>query len=136
MQTVFCPAGVATPPGFFLKEFQSYWPEHYLKYNSELRLWEVWKDLDVIEPDDHGKLKKMKVPVCRAVFESLDQRALDNLRYRRWVGLHYMYSSAAYLRWLKQEELETKAKKRQRNHAMIAEGLTWMRRMETTRTFS
>ena len=133
---VFCPAGVASPPRFFLETFRSYWPEHYLVYNVEIHCWEIWKDLDVIEPDEHGRLRKTQVPIIRGVFESLDQRALDNLRYRRWVGLHFMHNSAAYLRWLKQEEIEAKARRRQRNIEMMAEGFQWARRLETTRTFS
>lgn len=133
---VFCPAGVAAPPRFFLREFRSFWPEHYLVYNVEIHLWEIWKDLDVVEPDEHGCMRKTQVPVCRAVFDSLDQRALDNLHQRRRVGLSHMNSPQAYLRWLKQGEMEAKAKIRQRNIEMMAEGLTKMHRMETTRTFS
>jgi hypothetical protein len=130
------PAGVAMPPYFFLEEFRSTWPEHYIVRNAELRIWEVWKDLVVLEPDEHGRLEKRTVPICRAVFDVLDQRAIDNLRHRRWVGLNYMHSQKAYLGWLRKEELEAKAKKRQRNIEMMAEGLIKMRRMETTRTFS
>jgi hypothetical protein len=130
------PADVAKPPIFFLREFYSTWPDHYIVFNAELRVWEVWKDLVVLEPDEHGKLEKRTVPICRAVFDSLDQRALDNLRHRRWVGLNYMHSQKAYLGWLRKEEVEAKAKKRERNIEMMAEGLTKMHRMETTRTFS
>lgn len=133
---VFCPAGVASPPQFFLREFRSFWPEHYLVYNSQVHVWEIWKDLDVVEPDEHGRMRKTQVPVCRAVFDSLDQRALDNLHRRRRVGLRHMHSPQAYLRWLRQEEMESKAKLRQRNLEMMAEGLTKMHRLETTRTFS
>ncbi len=132
------PAGVARPPRFFVKVLESMWPDHYLAFNKFLLTWEIWKDLEVLEPDEHGRPEKRIVPICRAVFDynGLNSAALDNLRYRRWVGLNFMKTQKDYLGWLRKDELESKRKKRDRNLAMIAEGLTWKRRMETTRTFS
>jgi hypothetical protein len=118
------PCDVSGPPAFFVREINDIAPDCYLKFNSDLRTWQVWKDLDVFsDTDENGTRQHQKMSIVRAVFEALDQRALDNLRYRRWVGNRYMKDSQTYLRWLKKEEREAKAKEKEIALDMITEGL-------------
>jgi hypothetical protein len=83
---------------------------------------------------EHDVEVKRTVPLVRAVFDELDQRAIDNLRYRRWVGQRYLGNPEAYLRWLKQEELEAKAKEKEIARDMMAEG--FMKAYKMQRSFT
>jgi len=126
------PCGVAGPSPFFVREINDIAPDCYLKYNVELRVWEIWKDLDVFWDDQwDGKKNHQRMSIIRAVFEALDQRALDNLRYRRWVGNRFMKDSQTYLRWLKKEEKEAKEKEKTIAVDMMAEG--FMKAYESSR---
>lgn len=116
------PADVARPYPCYLRDFQSVAPDAYLQYNAALRTWEVMKDLVTADQDEHGVVRKTTVPTVRAVFQEIDQRAIDNLRYRRWVGLRLQGNPQAYFRWLMQEHEEAKAKEKELARDMMAEG--------------
>ena len=116
------PADVALPFDWVLRELHEVAPDAYLQYNAALRTWEVMKDLITADQDEHGVVRKTTVPTVRAVFQELDQRAIDNLRYRRWVGLRLQGNPQAYFRWLMQEHEEAKAKEREIAREMMAEG--------------
>lgn len=118
------PPDVAGPSPSFIREINDIAPDCYLKFNSGLRVWEVWKDLDVFWDDQwDGHHNHQRLSIVRGVFPALDQRMLDNLRFRRWVGNRYMKDSQTYLRWLKKEEREAKAKEHEIALEMISEGL-------------
>jgi len=127
------PPDVSLPLPGILRDFRSVAPDAYLRYNKVLRCWEVMKDLIWVVTEHDVEIKRT-IPVVRAAFDELNQRAIDNLRYRRWVGQRYMGNPEAYLRWLKQEELDAKAKEREIARDMMAEGFMKAYRMDKSHT--
>jgi len=115
------PAGVVRPSTGYLRALHTIASDAYLRYNNALRCWEVWKDLVTTDEDDHGVVTKRTVPLLRAVFNEINERALDNLRFRRWVGDHFSKDRETYLRWLLQESQEARAIEKQRTIDRIAE---------------
>lgn len=117
------PPDVARPLAAHLRDLREIAPDAYLQYNSALRCWEVMKDLIIADQDEHGVVRKATLPVIRAVFEDFNQRAIDNLRYRRWVGLNFNKNRETYTRWLLEEHKQSKAIEKDRAADMLTRGL-------------
>jgi hypothetical protein len=129
------PPGVHLPE-WFVRELARLDRNLYLSWNIDSQCWEIWKDLEVYTFDEKGKKRHQVIPFCRAVFERLDQSALDNLNMRRKLGERLMDRPGAYLRYLKEDERRAKAKEKELALDMQVEGFMKMHRLNTSKTFS
>lgn len=118
-------------PRWFLRELRIIDPSLRVDYVSESNMFILSKELDYVID---GKPKKERF--IRASFRYLNDKALDNLRYRKRLGERLMDRPGAYIRWLHEEEVENKKKLRDEAIDMMTEGYVKAHKLKTSRTFS
>ena len=123
-------------PGWFLTQLERIDPRCRVVYNSEIRCWEIWKDIDVYHEKARGDRRHQVVPMLRAVFDRLDQKAIDNLDARRQIGLKYLDKPGRYWAQIEAEHKANLAKEKDRAWDIIVDGAMTMHRIETSRSFS
>lgn len=103
-------------PEHFKKNLKLIDPDYVAIYNPEY---------DVFEIKSRQKIMKGDVPKWLvfnlAIFKELNDEALTNLRYRKWLGRKYA-KKGEYLKWIKEMNAEAKAKRRQIALEQQAEG--------------
>lgn len=103
-------------PEWWKKDLKRLDPNYTTVYNPEY---------DVFEIKSREAIRKGNVPKWLvfnlAIFKELNEEALTNLRYRKWLGRKYT-TTAERIKWIKEMNEEAKAKRREIALEMIAEG--------------
>jgi len=105
-----------TVPNWFKKDLKIIDPNYRAIYNPEYDLFEIKNRIEI---------RKANVPKWLvfnlAVFKELNEEALTNLRYRKYLGRKYS-KKGEYLKWIQSMNSEAKLKRRQLALERMAEG--------------
>lgn len=125
-------------PAWFKKELRWLDPTYYITLDESCGDYEIRKDVTFAIPGPEGKTKWFTESKILALFKKLDDSAMADLRFRKWLGRRYEVpnKSKQWLEMIIKRDKEMKAKKKAEAQEMIAEGLMKMHRMETTKTFT
>ena len=105
------------PPRWFLRELEIIDSTYYVVFNKRCRYYEIKKQMNVV--------KDRRLVVVRptlAVFPRLNDRALNNLRERKYIGRKYARDPKLYLKYINKLNEEAKKKKEDLAIEMMAEG--------------
>lgn len=105
------------PPDWFTKELKIIDDTYYVVFNRKYEYYEIKKEMNVVR---NGELVVVKPTL--AVFHRLNERALDNLRQRKLMGLKYSGDPKKYLNYLNELNKEAKKKKQQLAIETMAHG--------------
>lgn len=104
-------------PKWFERELQIIDDSYFVVFNKMYEYYEVKKQMNVVK---NGRLVVVRPTL--AVFRRLNERALDNLRQRKFMGRKYSGDPKKYLKYLNSLNVESKKKKRHLAMEMMAEG--------------
>jgi len=104
-------------PKWFERELEIIDPTYFVVFNKKYQYYEIKKQMNVVK---EGGLVVVRPTL--AVFRRLNDRALNNLRERKHTGRKYAGDSKKYLNYLNSLNVESKKKKRELAHEMMAEG--------------
>lgn len=104
-------------PSWFEKELKIIDPTYFVVFNKTFEYYEIKKQMNVVKD---GRLVVTRPTL--AVFRKLNERALTNLRERKFVGRKYSQDPMKYLKYLNSLNVEAKKKKRALALEMMAEG--------------
>jgi hypothetical protein len=122
-------------PDFFVRDLEIIDPTYFVKYNQLYNYFEIKKEMEVERKDkERGIRVRIKNPTV-AVFRSLNEAALNNLRKRKYEGLKYArkHDSDEYLNDIIRSNKEAKKKKEQIALEMVAEGMIKIDNIENRR---
>ena len=105
------------PPNWFTKELKIIDDTYYVVFNKRYEYYEIKKEMNVIKD---GRLVVVKPTL--AVFRRLNDRALNNLRERKYTGRKFSADPMKYLSYLNSLNKEAKAKKRELALEMMSHG--------------
>lgn len=112
-------------PEWFLKQLKDL-GEYYLVWNEQNLYWEVKHSLTFVRWRDRlGEFQQVTVNPTVAVFKTLNDAAMDELKRRRKVAEEWDYTSDPRRYWehLKKQERESRRKAKQMGREQMAEGL-------------
>ena len=104
-------------PKWFARELQIIDDTYFVVFNKMYEYYEIKKQMNVVQ---NGELVVVKPTL--AVFRKLNDRALNNLRERKYEGRKYAGDSEKYLNHLNALNEEAKKKKQKLAVEMMAEG--------------
>jgi len=105
------------PPKWFERELQIIDDTYFVVFNREYEYYEIKKQMNVVK---NGELVVVKPTL--AVFRRLNERALNNLRERKHMGIKYAGDPKKYLKYINSLNVEAKKKKQQLAIETMAEG--------------
>ena len=105
------------PRKWFERELELIDPTYFVVFNKRYQYYEIKKQMNVVR---NGELVVVRPTL--AVFRRLNDRALDNLRQRKFMGIKYSGDSKKYLNYLNSLNKEAKKKKQEFAMEMMAEG--------------
>lgn len=108
-------------PRWFDKELLIIDPRYYVVRNDGLNIFEIKVRMDFARKMDPGHFIRMHNPTI-AVFERLNDDALNDLRRRKWIAAHRHGGPEAELKEIIARNKEAKRKKIEMGHDQIAEG--------------
>lgn len=112
-------------PTWFERELKFIDPDYYVFHNPIYGYYEIKKRIEVSRKvDDNGMMKRLRMnnPTL-AVFERLNDEALNRLRKRKIEGLKYRGNMMAYMDDIVRQNQEAREKKRQLAAEMVTKGL-------------
>lgn len=119
------------PEPWFLKELALIDRDLFVTWDRHYEYWVVKKRFrKVIKRGNY--LIEFKDPTI-AIYKELNNNALDNLRYRYWLG--NKLTGERYLKWIFDQAKEASEKRKQIANEMIAEGIMKAYKIATTKTF-
>lgn len=112
-------------PKYFIRELKNIDPAMYVVKDCELGAYDIWKEVEVEVPTK-SKPFLYKEHRMVASFDRLNDAALADLRYRKWLGNRFETAKdpRKYWKWMKDQEKAIKAKKIETARDMQARG--WM----------
>jgi len=119
------------PPKWFERELQIIDDTYFVVFNKIYKYYEIKKQMNVVRD---GELVVAKPTL--AVFRRLNERALDNLRQRKFMGRKYSGDPKKYLNYLNSLNVESKKKKRHLAMEMMAEGYVRIHNLERRKIFT
>ena len=119
------------PPDWFTKDLKIIDPTYYVVFNRKYEYYEIKKQMNIVR---NGELVVVKPTL--AVFHKLNERALDNLRQRKHMGLKYGGDPMKYLNYLNELNKEAKKKKQQFAIETMAEGYMRIHNLERRKIFT
>jgi len=119
-------------PNFFRRQLKIIDPELFVVKDESLNMYDIWKIVNV-ELETRFKHIRYKERRLVASYRYLNDDALANLRYRKWLGNKFETGKdpRKYLKWLKDQEKEERKKKIAVARDMQAKG--WMKIYNTGR---
>lgn len=105
------------PLKWFERELAIIDDSYFVVFNKRYEYYEIKKQMNVVKD---GRLVVVKPTL--AVFRRLNDRALDNLRERKFMGRKYSGDPKKYLNYLNGLNVESKKKKKELAMEMMAEG--------------
>ena len=105
------------PPKWFTRELEIIDNTYYVVFNRRYEYYEIKKQMNVIKD---GRLVVVKPTL--AVFRRLNDRALNNLRERKYMGRKYAGDPKKYLNYINSLNVEAKKKKQELAVETMAEG--------------
>jgi len=105
------------PLKWFTRELEIIDPTYFVVFNKNYQYYEIKKEMNVIRD---GELVVVRPTL--AVFKRLNDRALNNLRERKYVGRKYSRDPMLYLKYLNSLNEEAKKKKKELAIETMAEG--------------
>ncbi len=125
---------MATVNKCFKRDLQVLDPNYFIRYNSEYQYYEIKRKMSVNRTDkDNGIRVKIKDPTV-AVFHHLNDSAIQNMQERKFLGRKY--DGEKYLKWIKDRNKESRAKKKQIAREMVAEGFMEEYKFQRKKSFS
>lgn len=106
------------PQKWFSRELEIIDDTYYVVFNKKYEYYEIKKQMNVVK---NGELVVVKPTL--AVFRRLNDRALNNLRERKYVGRKYARDPMLYLKYLNSLNEEAKKKKHELALEVMAHGL-------------
>lgn len=105
------------PPDWFTRELRIIDDTYYVVFNKNYEYYEIKKQMNVVKDGDLVVVKP-----TLAVFRRLNDRALNNLRERKFMGRKYAGDPKKYLNYLNSLNVESKKKKQQLALETMTEG--------------
>ena len=105
------------PPRWFTRELEIIDDTYFVVFNRRYEYYEIKKQMNVVKDS-----RLVVVKPTLAVFRRLNDRALDNLRERKFMGRKYAGDPKKYLNYLNSLNVEAKKKKQQLALEMMAHG--------------
>ncbi len=105
------------PPKWFTKELQIIDDTYYVVFNKMYEYYEIKKQMNVVKD---GMLVVVKPTL--AVFRKLNDKALNNLRERKYTGRKYAGDPKKYLNYINSLNEEAKKKKQRLAIEIMSEG--------------
>jgi len=105
-------------PDWFVRELKVLDDSYFVEYDSKYGYYVIKKKLNKLE---RGYINE--VEIWLATFPRLNDRAMANLRYRKWMGRKFEGDMKKYIRYLKGLNKEAKQKAKELGYEMMAEGL-------------
>ncbi len=125
---------MAVVPRCFKRDLRVLDPSYFVRYNSEYQYYEIKRKMSVNRTDkDNGLRVKIKDPTV-AVFHHLNDSAIQNMQERKFLGRKY--DGEKYLKWIKNRNKESRAKKKQIAREMVAEGFMEEHKFQRKKSFS
>lgn len=119
------------PLKWFIRELEIIDNTYFVVFNKRYEYYEIKKQMNVVRNGD-----LVVVRPTLAVFRKLNDRALDNLRERKHMGLKYGGDSMKYLKYLNRLNKEAKKKKRGLALEMMAEGYVRIHNLDRRKIFT
>ncbi len=124
-------------PKHFLRALFIIDPEFYVVPDREAGVYDIWKEVEVEVPT---KFKPFLYKEHRMVasFPHLNDDALAQLRYRKWIGNKFETAKdpRKYWKWMKSQEKEIKAKKVEAARDQQARGWVELYNWDKRKVFS
>ena len=105
------------PHKWFERELQIIDDSYFVVFNKMYQYYEIKKQMNVVK---NGELVVVRPTL--AVFRKLNDKALNNLRERKYMGRKYAGDPEKYLNYLNSLNEEAKKKKQQLAIEIMAEG--------------
>jgi len=105
------------PPRWFEQELKIIDDTYFVVFNQKYEYYEIKKEMNVVKD---GRLVVVRPTL--AVFRRLNDRALNNLRERKYIGRKFAGDSMKYLNYLNSLNVEAKKKKQQFALETMTEG--------------
>ena len=118
-------------PDWFERELKVLDDSYFVEYHRNYNYYVIKKKLNKLE---RGYLKETEVWL--ATFPRLNDRAMANLRYRKWLGRKLEGEPEKYFRYLKNLNKEAKEKAKELGYEMMAEGLMKIHQYERRKIFT
>lgn len=119
------------PQKWFERELEVIDNTYFVVFNKRYEYYEIKKQMNVVKD---GRLVVVKPTL--AVFRRLNDRALDNLRERKFTGRKYAGDSKKYLSYLNSLNKEAKKKKQQLAMETMAEGYMRIHNLDRRKIFT
>jgi len=120
-----------SPRKWFERELAIIDSTYFVVFNKRYQYYEIKKQMNVVR---NGGLVVVRPTL--AVFRRLNDRALDNLRERKFMGIKYGGEPEKYLNYLNGLNVESKKKKRELAMEMMAEGYVRIHNLERRKIFT
>lgn len=119
------------PHKWFERELAIIDNTYFVVFNKKYQYYEIKKQMNVVK---NGDLVVVKPTL--AVFRKLNDRALNNLRARKQMGIRYSGDPKKYLNYLNSLNKESKKSKRNLAMEMMAEGYVRIHQLERRKIFT
>jgi len=119
------------PPKWFERELQIIDDSYFVVFNKRYSYYEIKKEMNVIK-DGH----LVVVRPTLAVFRKLNDKALNNLRERKFMGRKYAGDPKKYLNYLNSLNEEAKKKKQKLAVEIMAEGYMRIHNLDRRKIFT
>jgi len=118
-------------PDWFERELKVLDDSYFVEYHRNYNYYVIKKKLNKLE---RGYLQETEVWL--ATYPRLNDRAMANLRYRKWLGRKLEGEPEKYFRYLKNLNKEAKEKAKELGYEMMAEGLMKIHQYERRKIFT
>lgn len=119
------------PLKWFERELQIIDDTYFVVFNKTYQYYEIKKQMNVVR---NGELVVVRPTL--AVFRRLNDRALDNLRARKFEGRKYSGDPKKYLNYLNSLNVESKKEKKELAMEMMAEGYVRIHNLDRRTIFT
>ena len=112
-----------TIPTWFEKELAIIDEAYFVHPNEEYNYYEIKRRMDIERINKTAGIKVRIHDPTVAVFKTLNDEALNSIRYRKWLGLQYRQDNLAYLKDIQRQNREARVKAIEIAREQVAEGM-------------